>query len=422
MRRLRPHSIGFILLLGALVTLASFATDMGLPVLGATAASLGVPAAKASYTISIFIFGFAIGPLLLGPLSDRFGRRPFLLGGVTAFTVFGAAGAFARSLDVLLLCRLLMGIGAGTAQVLVMATVRDLFAGSEARTRQSYINLAGGVAPIIAPTLGVAVAGLGGWRAIYAALASGGLVLLALATWQLRETAPLREPGTFTLRGSLRDYGRVIRHPVSIGNAVVVALGFGCLFAYVSSSSLVVIGLMGASQRVYGALFACTAFGLMVGSFSNARLTRRGVSHERLVTTGLTTIVITTTTLVLLTLAGLLTVWPMIALIATGNIAHGIVRPNTAQGALEPMPEIVGVASALLGGLQMIVGATASAVAAALFNGRSAIAMAGTMLFCATGAWLVYLFIARPAERRLHAGQEAAEGRPLEDVGATAAA
>jgi DHA1 family bicyclomycin/chloramphenicol resistance-like MFS transporter len=146
------------------------------------------------------------------------------------------------------------------------------------------------------------------------------------------------------------------------------------------------------------------------------------VSHERLVTTGLTTIVITTTTLVVLTLAGLLTVWPMIALIAAGNIAHGIVRPNAAQGALEPMPEIVGVASALLGGLQMIVGATASAVAAALFNGRSAIAMTGTMLFCATGAWMVYLLVARPAERRLHAGQEAAEGRPLEDVGSTAAA
>ncbi len=420
--RLRPHSLGFTLLLGALVTLASFATDMGLPVLSDTAVSLGVVPARASYTISIFVYGFAIGPLLLGPLSDRFGRRPFLLGGVFAFTLFGAAGAFAWSLEVLLACRLLMGIGAGTAQVLVMATVRDLFTGREARTRQSYINLAGGVAPIIAPTLGVAVAAIGGWRGIYASLAIGGMILLLLAAWQFRETAPARDAESFTLRGSLRDYLSVIRHPVSIGNALVVALGFGCLFAYVSSSSLVVIGVMGASQRTYGALFACTAFGLMLGSFSNARLTRRGISHERLVTTGLMTVVLTTSTLVLLTVFGTLRVWPMIALITAGNIAHGIVRPNAAQGALEPMPDIVGVASALLGGLQMIVGATSAAVAAALFNGQSAIAMVGTMLFCATGALVVYLTVARPAERRLRAGQVSAEDRPIEDVGSSAAA
>ncbi len=97
MRRLRPTSLGFTLLLGALVTLASFATDMGLPVLGQTAQSLGVTAARAAYTISIFIFGFAVGPLMLGPLSDQFGRRPFLLGGVAVFTLMGAAGALLRS-------------------------------------------------------------------------------------------------------------------------------------------------------------------------------------------------------------------------------------------------------------------------------------------------------------------------------------
>ncbi len=301
-----------------------------------------------------------------------------------------------------------MGVGAGTAQVLVMATVRDLFSGAEARARQSYINLAGGVAPIIAPTLGVFVAHAGGWRAIYASLAAGGFPAHQIvAALQLRETAP-RTPGSFTLRGSVRDYGRVLRHPVTIGNALVVALGFGCLFAYVSMSSLVVIGLMGASERTYGALFACTAFGLMLGSFINARLTRRGVAHERLVTTGLTVVVCTTAALVALTLSGLLGIGLLIGLIATGNIAHGVVRPNAAQGALEPMPEIVGVASALLGGLQMIVGATTSAVAASLFNGRSAIAMTGTMFVCALAGWAVYLGVARPAERRLHAGQGAA--------------
>src|SRR5215217_4443606 len=155
---LRPHSPALTLLLGALVTLASFATDMGLPVLSATAASLGVDAGTAALTLSVFMAGFALGPLLFGPLSDHYGRRPVLLAGCAAFSLFGALGAFSESLRALLLWRFLMGMGAGTSQVLVVAMVRDLYAGAEARVRQSYVNLAAGIAPIVAPSLGVAVA------------------------------------------------------------------------------------------------------------------------------------------------------------------------------------------------------------------------------------------------------------------------
>src|SRR5215207_4839166 len=165
MNRLRPHSPAFTILLGALVTLASFATDMGLPVLAATAASLGVTPADAALTLSVFLAGFALGPLAFGPLSDHFGRRPVLLVGCALFAVCGALAAFSTSLGALLAWRVAMGAGAGGCQVLVLAMVRDLFTGSEARVRQSYVNLASGVAPIIAPTLGVAVATQGGWRA-----------------------------------------------------------------------------------------------------------------------------------------------------------------------------------------------------------------------------------------------------------------
>jgi MFS transporter, DHA1 family, multidrug resistance protein len=349
MRPLRPHSAAFTLLLGALVTLASFATDMGLPVLDQTAGALGVSAATAAYTLSVFILGFALGPLLFGPVSDRLGRRPVLLAGCAAFAGFGVVAAFARSIEALLLCRLLMGMGAGTVQVLVLAMVRDLYTGREARTKQSYVNLAGGVAPIIAPTLGVAVAAAGGWRAIYAVLAVGAVALLAVAWLCIGETVPLgtaRGARRLTVRGTLASYARVVREPVAIGNAAVLALGFGYLFAYVSSSSLVLIGLLGASQRTYGAFFATTALGLMGGSLTNARLTRRGVPHARLLGTGLAVAAGCAVALLALATLGLLRPWNLILLVVVGNLAHGTARPNAAQGALEPLPEIVGVASA----------------------------------------------------------------------------
>ena len=399
--RLRPHTIAFTLLLGAVVTMASFATDMGLPVLAATAASLHVLPATAALTMSVFMVGFALGPLVMGPVSDRHGRRPLLLLGVATFAVFGALGAFSGSLPALLLWRFIMGAGAGTAAVLVVATVRDHYAGAEARVQQSYVNLAAGLAPIIAPTLGVWIAALGGWRAIYGVLAVGGLVLFVTVALFLEESLPMSGGTSLTIRGTLQSYARVIRHPVSMGYAVIVALCFGCLFAYVSGSSLVLIGVMGVSPSAYGALFAATSLGLVAGSFANARLNRAGVSHQKLVALGLTTIASVALGLLVLASTGLLGPALLVGMVVVSHIGHAIVRANSVQGALEPMPEIAGVASALLTGLQMLVGAVTSAVAAGLFDGRTAIAMAGTMSVCAIGALSVYVLIVRPAEQRV---------------------
>jgi DHA1 family bicyclomycin/chloramphenicol resistance-like MFS transporter len=399
MHRLRPHSRGFTLLLGALTTLASFATDMGLPVLAEMADSLGVPAGRAALSLSVFMAGFALGPLVFGPISDHVGRRRVLLTGVAMFTVFGGFAAFTRSLGGLLLWRFLMGTGAGGCSVLVVATVRDMFSGIEARVQQSYVNLAAGIAPIIAPTLGVAVATMGGWRAIYGFLAAGGGVLTRVAALRLAESLPRRPAGTFEVQRALGGYARVLRHRVSIGYILVVALNFGCLFAYVSGSSLVLIGVLGVSQRVYGLLFAATAFGLMIGALTNARLSRAGISHARLMWWGQALIAGTALVLLALTFAGAITVWGLVPLAVVGFIGQGIVRPNAVQGALEPLPEIAGVASAVLSALQMIVGAVSSAIVAEWFDGHTAFAVTAMMAITAALSVVVYATMVRPAER-----------------------
>lgn len=408
MPRLRPHSLSFTLLLGSLVTLASFATDMGLPVLAATAASLGVAPGTAALTLGVFMAGFAFGPLLFGPLSDGHGRRPILLAGSAMFAAFGALAAFANSLDALLVWRFLMGTGAGACQVTVIAMIRDLFTGTEARVKQSYVNLAAGVAPVIAPTIGVAIATLGGWRAIYGALAAGGIVLVIVVAIWIGESAPRHM--THTIATAVRSYITVLRHRVTLGYILMIALNFGCLFAYVSGSSLVLIGQLSVSRRVYGLLFATTSFGLMIGALTSARLSRRGVSHARLIAWGLGAIVVTSASLVAITMLGWLRVWSLVTLAFIGFVGQGVVRPNATQGALEPMAAIAGVASAVMSGVQMLTGAASSALVAALIDARSALAMTGIMAACAGAATLVYAFVVRPAELADHSYRSASTG------------
>ena len=400
MHRLDPRSRSFTLLLGALTTLASFATDMGLPVLAETGTSLGVTPGRAALTLSAFMAGFALGPLVIGPISDHVGRRPVLLAGCAMFAAFGALGAFSRTLEEVLVWRFLMGTGAGACSVLVVATVRDLYTGVEARVRQSYVNLAAGIAPIIAPTLGVAVAALGGWRAIYGALAAGATVLLAITALRLGESLRARPDRAFRVRDVARGYARVLRHRVSVGYIAVVALNFGCLFAYVSGSSLVLIELLGVSRRVYGLLFAATSLGLVIGALTNARLSRRGVAQTRLVTSGLVVIVATSLLLLALSLAGAIRVWVLVPLAVVNFVGQGIVRPNAVQGALEPMPEIAGVAGAVLSALQMLVGALSSALVATWFDGRSALSVTAVMAATGLASATIYGTVVRPAERR----------------------
>jgi DHA1 family bicyclomycin/chloramphenicol resistance-like MFS transporter len=200
---------------------------------------------------------------------------------------------------------------------------------------------------------------------------------------------------------------------VTLGYIVMIALNFGCLFAYVSGSSLVLIGQLSVSRRLYGVLFAVTSAGLMIGALTSARLSRRGVSHARLIAWGLGAIVLTSGLLLAITMLAWLNVWSLVSIAFIGFVGQGVVRPNATQGALEPMAAIAGVASAVMSGVQMLTGAAASASVAALIDARSAVAMTGIMSACAGGAALVYVVIVRPAERIDHSYRSASTGSTL---------
>ena len=407
LRRLAPRSPLLTLLLAGLATLSAFATDMSLPVLGDTATSFGVSVGQAALTLSTFMIGFACAPLVSGPVSDHVGRRPLLIGGTALYALCGVFAASSGSLGALLMWRLLMGAGAGTGFVIVVAMVRDLFSGTEARVRQSYINLAAGVAPVIAPTIGVLVAAVGGWRAIHGTLAAGATTLVIVAWFALDESLAPSNKDVSSYRDHLvrvrAGYARVLRERLSVGFILMATLNFGALFAYVTGSSLVLIGVLGVDKRTYGLLFACSSLGLMAGSLSNARLNRAGISHIVLVAWGMGIITSAAIAMLVLSLTGAASVWTIVPLAVFGFVGQGIVRPNVVQGALEPVPEVAGVASAIMSAVQMLTGAGVSALVSTFFDGRSAHSTSVVQLVCALASVVVFVLVVRPAERQWQA-------------------
>jgi DHA1 family bicyclomycin/chloramphenicol resistance-like MFS transporter len=266
--RLRPDSVAFIILLSALGGLTPLSIDMGLPALGAIGHSLRVSPASAALTLSLFLVGFAFGPVVLGPLSDRFGRRPILLAGCVLFAVAGIGCALAFSLPVLLFWRLLEGIGAGAGSTLSVAIVRDLFDGATARARLSYVATVGSIAPMIAPSLGAIVLAWLGWRAIYGFLATAGLFLFAAVLLGFAESHPKIDATALHPKTLAANYARIFRNRICLGYTLVAALNFGCMFSYISSSPLVMMGVLGVSPTYYGWTFAATAVGIMAGALA----------------------------------------------------------------------------------------------------------------------------------------------------------
>jgi len=197
------HSFGFTVFLGGLGALPPLSIDMGLPALTSIGKALHCSDAAAALTLSLFLAGFAIAPVAGGPLSDRFGGRPILLGGCLIFTLAALGCTLAPSIELLLFFRLIQGIGSGSAAVLSMALIRDLFEGSEARAKLSYVNILRSFAPMIAPTLGAWLFTVADWRWIYGVLTIGGIIILAVTYFGFSESATHeREPLTWSALGA----------------------------------------------------------------------------------------------------------------------------------------------------------------------------------------------------------------------------
>lgn len=402
-RRIAPESWWFTLLLGAMGSLPPFSIDTALPALLDIAEQLHGSAAQAALTLSTFMAGFALAQLIFGPFSDRYGRRPTLLLGCGLFTLASLACALSSHIETLLLARFVEGCGAGAGMAMVFAIVRDHFEGHAARAKLSFVTMVINLAPMIAPSVGVMILLVGDWRAIYAALALGGALLSLWIAAGLGESLAVPNLQALQWRRLLGAYAQVLRHPLAFPYMLLNGLAFGCMFGYVSASAVVMMQTFGLSKTVYSLAFAGTALCILLGSFINGRLSHRGVSHALPLATGLMLAVACASALLLLQWLGAEEFWLSYPLLAGSLLGFGLIAPNAAHGAMQPMPHIAGVAGASLGFAQMACGAASAALVAVLAPNGALLSMAATMGVFSSAALLLYLLRIRPAETAANA-------------------
>jgi MFS transporter, DHA1 family, multidrug resistance protein len=392
MMRLNIHGLGFTLFLALLTALPPLSIDMALPSLALIEANLQAPQTKAAATIAIFIAGFSIAPIVVGPLADRFGRKAVMGFGLAVFTLSSAGSALAPSIDALLAFRLVQGASAGAVGILPRAIIRDLFEGREARLQLAAVSIVFSVAPLIAPSLGAAILFFGSWRLIFAAL-TGVSVLLTLVALVLFEESHVAEnrrnlkPSTI-----IAGYRRAVTNPACAGFSLLGGLLFTGLFAYVNVSPLLYMQGYGVSKTGFAALFAITASGVIVGSSVNAWLLNRHVKPKTVFDAALALECGAALALLMVGLAGAGSALIVAALVMIFVSAFGLVFPNAVHEAIHPLPEIAGLASAVVTTTQMLFGALGGVASAALYRDASPTALGAIMSAAALSATALYAF------------------------------
>jgi MFS transporter, DHA1 family, multidrug resistance protein len=389
---LNPHRRPFRVLLGAQSMVSSLAVDMSLPALPTLAAAFGTSAARAQLTIGLYLLGYALGQLFYGPLSDRFGRRPMLLIGMSIYTLSGFLCAFAPSIEAMVMLRLLQGFGGCVGVVVTRAAARDYFHGSELAQMLSSITAIQAFGPLLAPVIGGVIATHFDWPVIF--LVQGAFAgAMLIATWTgFGESLRQRDLHAIRPARLLANYWTFFSNPRCIGFALVSACVFGGLFIVLSASPFVLIDVYGLSSQTYGFFFGTSVLGFMVGSFGNRRLLRAAVQSEALLRCGLLVLIAAASAMLVFAA----TTWGGVAGImgpyVTYCFAISLVQSNAIAAAMEPVPHMAGTGASLMGAIQMASAALGGFVVDLFFDGTGTpmgIGMASAALAASAFYWLI---------------------------------
>lgn len=388
----RREKLIYILLLGALTALGPFTIDLYLPAFPALEESFDVSAAAIQLTLTGTTVGFGLGQLLVGPFSDKAGRRlPLILAtGVHIGSSLGAA--LSTDIGMLSLFRVLMGIGAAGGGVVAMAMVRDLFHGYSMVKMFSRMSLVNGLAPILAPVIGSQLLLAFPWPGIFYFLACYGLLVILASIFFIRETLPADQRGKSNVT-VVQRYKSVLGDRIFVGMVMVGSLNFGGLFAYLSASTFLFQDVYGFSPQEYGLLFGINSLGIVAGVQISSRLIRR-VAPQWIVAGATLFMVLMAMLIIVLDLshAGL---WGILIPLWFYICATGFMFPCVQVLSLANHGAQAGTAASLLGASQFMMAGIVPPIVGWLGVG-SAVPMGSVMAVCLSGSIAALWLVVRP--------------------------
>lgn len=392
-----PTPWGLVILLGAMTAFAPVSIDMYLSALPSIQESLRASPADGQATLAAFLAGMAIGQVIYGPASDRFGRRGPVLLGAAIYVAASVACALAPNVGVLIAARFVQALGGCAGAVVGRAVVRDRFDHTETARFLSLMMLVMGLAPILTPMAGGLMLLFVGWRGIFWLLAAfGGAIGLAVALF-LKESRSDETEALARSEHPARAYLALLRDRRLLGYSLAGALNGAVLFTYIASSPDLVINQYGVSPQNFGFVFAVNAFGLIGASQVNRFLLRKRppdqvLSRSSLVACGFAVLML------LAAATGIGERWSVLPLLFLTLATYGFMQGNTMAGALSVDPRRAGSISALMGAMSFAVGAVASWAAGAFHDGTPR-PMAGVMLAALVGSAASLRFLALPKLR-----------------------
>lgn len=337
-------------------------------------------------TLSVYIFGLAIGQLIYGPLADAMGRRPVLLFGMLLYTFAGLAALFANSLSMLIVLRFLQALGGCTGLLLGRAIVRDTSTGVETAKRLSLLNMMVMFGPGLAPIFGGFLAALAGWKSIFVALTCLGLVNLILVWFFISDKALKRETSAKMV---IQDYKKLIISPKFLGYAIGGSLATTAFYGFLGVASFIVLQQLHGSIHDVGVYLALVIVGIWLGTFSATRLVSK-ISLNTMMTVGSCISLTFAIILFMFTWIDYLTAWTVILPVVGFCFGIGLTSPATLTNSLNVNPKIAGSASGLYGFMQMTFGAVCTSLSG--LGNNPAFAMACVLLGASVLAQICFVF------------------------------
>ena len=356
-----------VLILGFLTGIAAVTIDLSLPAFPAMVHDLATSMSTGQKVVGFFLAGIALGQLPAGLISDRIGRLPVLYGGITIFTIAGVICASTNSIELLLLARFIQGLGGSVGVVISKAIVRDIASGVQAARLMSIMVMIFTAAPMLAPIVGAYLVALWGWRAPFVAVVAFGVVILLGVNTALQEThRPIRQ--RHPIRQLSLSLNEFFSHRRSVFGLLLLILPAAGFIAMITASSAIIIEIYGYPVQAFGFIFAIWGVSLLVASLISRHLVvRHGVL--RMIGLGAILIGVASSQLLIIAWIGQANFWLFWGNVCLYGFGVGILMPNATALALDPVPQIAGVAASIIGTVQSLSSTTGSLISSALYDG-----------------------------------------------------